>query len=56
MSDWVRWTLPAAAVVAAAAPAYAVVYMSLAQAQKAAGRPAICPIYIVTPRGRAASK
>jgi Na+-translocating ferredoxin:NAD+ oxidoreductase RnfG subunit len=36
MSDWVRWTLPAAAVVAAAAPAHAVVYMSVGAAQKAA--------------------
>jgi Na+-translocating ferredoxin:NAD+ oxidoreductase RnfG subunit len=36
MSDWVRWTLPAAAVVAAAAPAYAVLYMSVGAAQKAA--------------------
>src|SRR5262249_28272358 len=36
MSDWVRWTSPAAAVVAAAAPAYAVVYMSVGAAQKAA--------------------
>jgi hypothetical protein len=36
MSDWVRWSLPVAAVAAAASPAYAVVYMSLGQAQKAA--------------------
>jgi FMN-binding domain len=36
MSDWVRWTLPAAAVAAAASPAYAVVYMSVGAAQKAA--------------------
>jgi FMN-binding domain len=36
MSNWVRWTLPAAAVAAAASPAYAVVYMSVGAAQKAA--------------------
>jgi hypothetical protein len=36
MSDWVRWTLPVAAVTAVASPAYAVVYMSVAAAQKAA--------------------
>jgi FMN-binding domain len=36
MSDWVRWTLPAAAVAAVASPAYAVVYLSLGAAQKAA--------------------
>src|SRR5215470_684589 len=36
MSDWVRWTLPVAAVAAAASPAYAVVYMSVGAAQKAA--------------------
>ena len=35
MSDWVRWTLPAAAV-AAVSPAYAVVYLSVEAAQKAA--------------------
>jgi FMN-binding domain len=36
MSKWVRWTLPVAAVTAAAAPAYAVTYMSVGAAQKAA--------------------
>ncbi len=37
MTDWVRWTLPAASAVATiASPAYAVVYMSAAEAQKAA--------------------
>jgi hypothetical protein len=36
MSNWVRWTLPVAAVTAAASPAYAVSYMSLGAAQKAA--------------------
>jgi FMN-binding domain len=36
MSDWVRWTLPVAAVAAVAPPAYAVVYLSIGEAQKAA--------------------
>jgi hypothetical protein len=36
MSDWMRWSLPVAALTVAASPAYAVAYMSLAQAQKAA--------------------
>jgi FMN-binding domain len=36
MSNWVRWTLPVAAVAAVASPAYAVIYMSLGAAQKAA--------------------
>jgi hypothetical protein len=36
MSDWVRWSLPVAAVAAVASPAYAVVYLSLGAAQKAA--------------------
>ena len=36
MSNWVRWTLPVAAVAAVASPAYAVIYMSLGGAQKAA--------------------
>jgi hypothetical protein len=36
MSDWMRWSLPVAALGAVASPAYAVVYMSLPQAQKAA--------------------
>jgi hypothetical protein len=36
MSDWVRWSLPVAAVAAVAPPAYAVVYLSVGAAQKAA--------------------
>jgi hypothetical protein len=36
MSDWVRWTLPVAAVAAVAPPAYAVVYLSIGEAQKSA--------------------
>jgi hypothetical protein len=36
MSNWVRWTLPVAAVTAVASPAYAVSYMSVGAAQKAA--------------------
>jgi len=36
MSNWVRWTLPVAAITAVASPAYAVIYMSLGAAQKAA--------------------
>jgi Na+-translocating ferredoxin:NAD+ oxidoreductase RnfG subunit len=36
MLDWIRWTLPAAAVAAVASPAYAVVYLSVGAAQKAA--------------------
>ena len=36
MSKWVRWTLPVAAVTAVAPPAYAVSYMSIGAAQKAA--------------------
>ena len=36
MSNWVRWTLPVAAVTAVASPVYAVIYMSLGAAQKAA--------------------
>ncbi len=36
MSDWMRRSLPVAALTVAASPAYAVAYMSLAQAQKAA--------------------
>jgi hypothetical protein len=36
MSDWVRWSLPVAALTAVAPPAYAVVYLSLGAAQKAA--------------------
>jgi FMN-binding domain len=36
MSDWLRWTVPAAAVATIASPAHAVIYMSVAAAQKAA--------------------
>ena len=36
MSEWIRWTTPAAVVVSVAAPAYAVQYLSMAQAQKLA--------------------
>jgi hypothetical protein len=36
MTDWVRLTLPAAALVATASSAYAVQYLSIAQAQKRA--------------------
>src|SRR6201997_2301693 len=36
MSEWLRWTAPAAALVSLTAPAYAVQYMSVAGAQKAA--------------------
>jgi FMN-binding domain len=36
MTDWMRWSLPVAALSAVASPAYAVVYMSLPAAQKAA--------------------
>jgi FMN-binding domain len=36
MSEWVRWTLPVAAVTAVAPPAYAVSYMTVGAAQKAA--------------------
>jgi hypothetical protein len=36
MSEWTRWTAPVAALVAMSAPAYAVTYMSVAEAQKAA--------------------
>ena len=34
MSDWMRWSLPVAALSAVASPAYAVVYMSLAPGTK----------------------
>ena len=34
--DWIRWTAPAVAVAATAAPAYAVQYLSVAEAQKLA--------------------
>ncbi len=36
MSDWIKWTAPAAALVSVAAPAYAVQYLSVEQAQKLA--------------------
>jgi Na+-translocating ferredoxin:NAD+ oxidoreductase RnfG subunit len=36
MSEWKRWTMPAAAIVAAASPAYAVQYLSIPEAQKQA--------------------
>ena len=36
MTDWVRWTVPAAALISISAPAYAVQYMSVADAQRAA--------------------
>jgi FMN-binding domain len=36
MDQWVRWSVPAAAVLTIAAPAYAVQYLSVAQAQKLA--------------------
>src|SRR5262249_12690901 len=36
MSNWVRWTLPVAAVTAVASPAHGVSYMSVGGAQKAA--------------------
>jgi hypothetical protein len=36
MSEWIRWTAPAAAVIAVTAPAQAVTYLSVEQAQKLA--------------------
>jgi Na+-translocating ferredoxin:NAD+ oxidoreductase RnfG subunit len=36
MSEWKYWTIPAAAVVSFSAPAYAVQYLSVAEAQKQA--------------------
>jgi Na+-transporting NADH:ubiquinone oxidoreductase subunit C len=36
MNEWQKWTLPAAAVMAVASPAYAVQYLTLAEAQKQA--------------------
>jgi len=36
MSEWVRWSAPAAVVLTVAAPAYAVQYLSVGQAQKLA--------------------
>jgi Na+-translocating ferredoxin:NAD+ oxidoreductase RnfG subunit len=34
MTEWLRWTVPVAAVVSIASPAYAAQYMSVAEAQK----------------------
>jgi hypothetical protein len=36
MTDWVRWTVPAATLISISAPAHAVQYMSVADAQRAA--------------------
>jgi hypothetical protein len=36
MDEWIRWSVPGAAVLTIAAPAYAVQYLSVAQAQKLA--------------------
>jgi hypothetical protein len=36
MDKWIRWAVPAAAIAATAAPAYAVQYLSIADAQKLA--------------------
>jgi Na+-translocating ferredoxin:NAD+ oxidoreductase RnfG subunit len=36
MSEWLRWTVPVAAVVSIASPAYAAQYMSVEEAQKQA--------------------
>jgi FMN-binding domain len=36
MTGWIRWTAPAAAVIAVSAPAYAVQYLSVGEAQKLA--------------------
>lgn len=36
MTGWIRWTAPAAALVSAAAPAYAIQYLTIAEAQKQA--------------------
>ena len=36
MTEWIRWAAPAAALVSIGAPAYAVQYMSVADAQRAA--------------------
>jgi hypothetical protein len=36
MTGWLRWTAPAAAVISMTAPAYAVQYLSVAEAQKLA--------------------
>jgi len=45
MSDWIRWTAPVAALVSISAPAFAVTYMSVADAQKAAfGSASLTPV------------
>ena len=36
MTEWLRWTAPPAALISLTAPAYAVQYMTVAEAQKAA--------------------
>jgi hypothetical protein len=36
MTEWIRWTAPAAAVISVSAPAYAVQYLSVGEAQKLA--------------------
>ena len=36
MSDWLKWTAPVAAVMSIAAPAYAIQYMTVEEAQKTA--------------------
>jgi len=36
MSDWLKWTAPVAAVMSIAAPAHAIQYMSVEEAQKTA--------------------
>ena len=36
MTEWTRWTVPAAAMVALASPAYAMQYLSITEAQKLA--------------------
>jgi FMN-binding protein len=36
MTGWIRWTAPAAAVISVSAPAYAVQYLSVSDAQRAA--------------------
>ena len=36
MTGWIRWTAPAAAVISVSAPAYAVQYLSVGEAQKLA--------------------
>ena len=36
MTGWIRWTAPAAAVISLSTPAYAVQYLSVSEAQRAA--------------------